>query len=122
MFNLRKSIEALKKLNPRRIYVENVRSYLGTTTEVAKLVCEMAVWKGLFEKRYGVLCPNSDECGRIIASYESISDIPETITCEICESNDREFEWSKSDLKVMVFYNYLRPVNGGEAKKAIQVH
>lgn len=105
--NINKINKALEKLNPDRIYVENMRYLLGTSNRIAKLVCNIAVRKGYFEKYYALECKNED-CRRIIGSYKKISEIPEVVTCLTCEE-DGEFEsqFSTRELNKIPFYKYI---------------
>ena len=64
----------------------------------------MAVVDHLFIKKIGLVCPNS-ECRRIISSYTSYEQIPETITCSICEDEDQiEYTFQTSSLEKIEFY------------------
>jgi hypothetical protein len=101
---LQKYLQTISNINPNKIYVENVRSYFKVPTVVAKLMCEMAVVDNLFIKKVGIICKNS-ECNRLIASYNSYAEIPETITCEICENEEKEiFTFKTKDLEKVDFY------------------
>jgi hypothetical protein len=51
-------VAALKRLDPERIEVENVRSVLGVSTGRAKDVCESAVRRGVFARRVSIHCPD----------------------------------------------------------------
>jgi hypothetical protein len=105
---LKKYLQTIEALDPGKIYVENIRSFFHVPRYVAKLMCEMAVVDNLFEKRIGLKCPG---CSRIISSYSKESDIPEYITCDICENDDKEeFEFKSSDLQRITFYK-LKKVN-----------
>ena len=80
---LQKYLQTIEKINPNKIYVENVRGFFKVPTFVAKLMCEMAVVDKVFIKKIALICSNED-CNRVIASYNSANEIPEIITCSIC--------------------------------------
>lgn len=99
-----KYLQTISTVNPNKIYVENVRSYLKVPTFLARLLCEMAVVDNLFIKKIGIVCPNSN-CKRILASYTSYESIPETITCSICEDEDQtEYTFQTENLEKIEFY------------------
>lgn len=108
IFNIKDLKKVIDSFDVDRIYVENVRSVLRTNTRIAKLICDLAVKKGFFEKFYALACQN-DSCARIIASYSSLDQIPESITCQLCEEDGEEKSTFKSsDLEVITFYKYVR--------------
>jgi hypothetical protein len=97
-------LQTIKKLDPSRIYVENVRSIYNISSVRARVLCEMAVRDNVFQRKIGLICPNSD-CGRIIAQYDSYDDIPATVTCELCEMDDtKESIFDTADLEKIEFY------------------
>src|SRR6476620_3245869 len=57
--------ELIENTDPRRIYVENIRSFFGIPRATARYLCEIAVRQGVFEKRVGYLCGN-DDCKRLL--------------------------------------------------------
>lgn len=99
--------EAYKKLDPERIYIENIRAFFGISYGIAKLLCEMAVKEGVFGKKYGLVCPN---CGRIIKSYDSTKNFPKDLECEICESLDLSYRFNLANIEVKPFYRLLKRV------------
>lgn len=100
----KKYFNTIKKLKPGNIYVENVRSLYNISTSKARVLCEMAVQDDVFVRRFGLVCPNTD-CQRIIASYDSLESIPDTITCEICEMEGKEqFSFDTRDIQIIQFY------------------
>jgi|WetSurMetagenome_2_1015567.scaffolds.fasta_scaffold09787_2 hypothetical protein len=93
--------------DPNRIYVENVRSFFNLTTSSAKLLCKIAVRRGLFRERKGVFCPN---CHVLIKSYSPREIIEEPILCEICQLNEEEkYSFSKTEVKIMEYYQLNAP-------------
>jgi hypothetical protein len=67
--------EALSKLNPNKIYPENVRTILGVSSASAVRICETAVRQGVFRKCVEVVRPD----GAIAASAETESQLPKTV-------------------------------------------
>lgn len=70
-------LEALSRIDPQHIYVENIRVLLGGSSWVAKLICETAVRQGIFAKRVQVLCPD----GAVAETLNAGQPIPETVRC-----------------------------------------
>lgn len=107
MLLMKSSIEIFK-LDPNRIYIENVRALLRSNTFFAKLYCEMAVVDGMFTKHKALICPN-DNCGRVICSYDFNAKITEIIECEICmDSEEANYKFKSKDLEKTVFYKLAR--------------
>jgi hypothetical protein len=95
-------LETISSIDPGKIYIENIRNFLKVSSHKALTFCEMAVTQNVFERRIGIVCPND---GRVIEEYENENQIPETITCHICELEDREPNTFKtSKVKTIVFY------------------
>lgn len=67
--------KAILRLDPRRIYVENVRSMLDVSFQQAKEVCETAVRNGVFIRMYEVRRPD----GSVAAVGSTLGDLPATI-------------------------------------------
>lgn len=102
--SFQKYLQTINTINPGKIYVENVRSFLKVSTFYARLLCELAVQDRVFEKKIGIVCPNPN-CNRVLKEFSSEKDIPETITCSICESNDEEeFVFKTANLKKVKYY------------------
>jgi|SRR4051794_24032279 hypothetical protein len=103
---LQKYLRTIERLDPGKIYVENVRAFFKVPTVVAKLMCEMAVVDKLFEKKIGLVCPG---CGRILASYYKESEIPVDVLCDICEADDKDiYEYKSIDLERITFYRLVK--------------
>jgi len=92
-----KKAELLEHVDPDRIYVENVRSFLGVSEPIARFLCEQAARDGQFNKKVGVVCVT---CDRIVVSIDADDTYPEDLTCEICEDLERESE----DFRTINFY------------------
>lgn len=102
---LNKKADLLESLDPDRIYVENVRSFLNLPTRVAKLLCEMAVRERLFKRKYGIYCPS---CDRLLKSYNYIDEIGELFECDVCrELEEPQHQFKKRDIKIITFYKLL---------------
>ncbi|MFC5046345.1 hypothetical protein [Aquimarina hainanensis] len=87
--------------------MENVRSLLGTSFKTARRICESATRSGQFKKKYGVICPN-DECGRIIKSYDKISEIEEAFNCDTCEDLERDLcKFSRDECEILEYYQLV---------------
>ena len=69
--------DALRRLNPQKFYVENVRTVLGISTANAQRICETAVRQGAFRRYVEVVCPN----GSVAASAESEASLPSEVRC-----------------------------------------
>ena len=96
-------IEAIEKIDPEHIYVENIRAVFGFTTPVARALCDLAVQQGILQRRVEVRCP--DETAAAYAP--SVEDLPRMVSCW-CEVNgnyeERSFE--TQSLKHYYFYVY----------------
>lgn len=88
---------------PNRIYVENVRSFFGVSTFVAKALCDLAVRRGLFERCSGILCPHDERI--LFESCDPDSALPETVTCSVCEALEIEPNaFSSRECRELSFY------------------
>ena len=97
-------LNILKSIDPDRFYVENIRRFYSLPQPVAKMLCEMAVREGYFKKKYGVSCPNQD-CGRIIMSVNSLDEIPDHVSCEICEVLERDnYQFENEEVDIIPYY------------------
>lgn len=93
--------DALLRLNPNKIYVENVRSLLGVSHRQAVAVCESAVRQGFFTRRVEVVCPD----GTVAASADSEINLPPVVRCwQQDDENLEEVELPTSELRKAVFY------------------
>jgi hypothetical protein len=98
-------IQALSQIDPRRIYVENIRAVLGSSVWVAKLICETAVRQGIFVKRIQVMCPD----GAVALTVLSADEIPPTVPCRREVDGETEESIECSDrLDRIEFYEYAR--------------
>jgi hypothetical protein len=97
-----KETKLLAQLNPRRIYVENVRSLLGVSRSEAVRILETAVRQGVFERRIEVMCPD----GTVAASAESEESLPTTVPCYANDEDGYPEETSvpSRTLRKAVFY------------------
>jgi hypothetical protein len=93
--------EALTRLNPNKIYLENVRSVLGVSSKSAQRICDTAVRQGVFRKYVEVVCPD----GAAAASAQSERDLPETVRCwKEEDGNFEEVYIPTRELSKTVFY------------------
>ena len=101
--SFQKYLQIINQIDAGKIYVENVRHFLNTSVEKARIFCEMAVQEKIFTRKIGLVCPNDN---RIIQEYNDISEIPNTITCGVCEADGIErYSFNTADLKRITFYS-----------------
>jgi hypothetical protein len=94
-------IDALSRLNPQRIYIENVRSILGVNATEAIKLCENAYHQGLFGKGIEVRCPD----GAVAIAADAENAIPQTVHCWVEEDGHlEEKEVLTRDLERVSFY------------------
>jgi len=97
--------EAIAKLNPDKIYVENVRNALGVSSSRAQQICETAVRQGLFDRYVEVVCPD----GVVAASAHTESELPETVHCWAeHEGKLEEVELATNTLGKKTFYRFSK--------------
>lgn len=72
-----KESKLLVALNPKKFYVENVRSLLGVSYKSALQICETAVHQGMFERAVEVRCPD----GSVAATAETEEELPREVRC-----------------------------------------
>ncbi len=82
----REKEEALLRLNPDKIYLENVRSLFGVTSQRAFDLCEAAVRQGLFKRGIEARCPD----GSVGATADSEQSLPKLVHCWTEESGHLE--------------------------------
>lgn len=93
--------DAIARLNPDKIYVENVRSALGVSSRQAQQIIDTAVRQGLFQRFVEVVCPD----GVAVASARTEAELPEVVHCWKEENgNTEEMELPTSTLPKVVFY------------------
>lgn len=100
--SFQKYLQTISTIDPGKIYVENIRSFMDVSAHKARTFCEMAVREKLFVRKVGLVCPND---GRIIEEYDDESDFPAKIVCHICEAEDKEpCSFNTKNLKSVTFY------------------
>lgn len=103
-----KKKEILAQMDPYRIYLENVRAFLGTNERIAKKFCDFACRNGIFEEwlsfehpeyRHVVYETNdlSLDRGLIVIDQTSI------------DLGNEQAEFKLSELKVIPFYRAINP-------------
>lgn len=103
--------EELEDINPRRIYVENVRAFFGFPYTVARWLLEAAVREGALIKRIGVLCPRDRH---IVQSFESEESVPDSVYCFSCEAEGRdESSHPRHKLGRLTFYQLASTARDG---------
>lgn len=99
-------LKAFSALDTQHIYVENVRSLLGTNTWVARQICETAVRQGLFIKRIQVLCPD----GAVAVTVDNEKAVPEEVQCWREVDGELEPKMERTArLNRLEFYQLVRP-------------
>jgi hypothetical protein len=91
--------EAISRLDPDKIYVENVRSVLGVSSTEAERICESAARQGVFDRFIEVLCPD----GVVATLADSEAKLPTTVMCWSDEDSE-EIEIPVRELCKRVFY------------------
>lgn len=92
----------VESTDPKHIYVENVRSFFGLNYTMARALCELAVRRGLFEKRVGLLCPKHK---RIICERTEGQPQESIVVCEICEGMGEDtYSFAAENLRAIEFY------------------
>jgi len=105
--------QKLLEIDPDRFYVENIRSFYNLTTPIARFLCELAVKQRLFNKRFGLMCPN-DGCGCMIKSYAPGEQMDELLTCKNCEIlGTVPYEFRSDSLDKMTYYQLRTKVGKG---------
>ncbi len=107
--SFQKYLQTISQIGSGKIYVENVRNALRVSAHKAKVYCEMAVADNLFERKIGLVCPNDN---RIIAEFDSESEMPISITCIVCSAEGIEPDTFKvSELSKITYYKLNHHVN-----------
>ena len=97
------NIEALSRLNPDKIYLENVRSVLNISHRRAKFICDIAVKQGAFESWIEVRCD-----GSVVATAKTEVDVPNTVRCWIERDGESEpIDMESADLPKVPFYKLI---------------
>lgn len=114
------NLDALSRLNPQKMYVENVRSVFGVSERAAQRYCDTAVRQGVFSRFVEVRCPN----GSVGATAESEDNLPETVHCWQEEDGDfTEAVLLTRELPKAVFYRLndeaapARPINASPSHR-----
>jgi hypothetical protein len=93
--------EALARLDPDKIYVENVRSVLSISHPAAVKICETAVRQGVFIRGIEILSPD----GSVAATVSKENELPTTIRCWTkADEHYEEIEFPTERLEKVTFY------------------
>ena len=93
--------EKLSKLDPDKIYVENVRSILNVSYNTALQLCEQAVGQGYFKRGIEIKCPD-ETVAKVVYPGDKI---PDTVKClENEEGFYKEVDLPTKDLDTRPFY------------------
>ncbi|MEN4760907.1 hypothetical protein ABEG63_11285 [Chryseobacterium sp. C39-AII1] len=110
MFNkfFKNKTRIIEITDPDRIYIENIRSFFNISSRFAKFLCETAVRQGLFEKKIAIECTNED-CKRIIKVFDTSEELPDELTCIVCEAEGKEiYTYQKDNYKIIEFYKLVK--------------
>ena len=100
---------------PGRIYVENVRAFLGIPHRAARALCDLAVRQGLFDRCTAIMCPHDERVLLEMCDPEGGAE-PVTLSCEVCEALEIEpFEFKLRDCRAMPFYRVHGYASGDNA-------
>ena len=98
------NIEALSRLNPDKIYLENVRSVLNVSHRKAKYICDTAVKQGAFESWIEVRWSD----GSVVATAKTEAELPSTVRCWIERDGESEpIDMEPADLPKVPFYRLI---------------
>lgn len=103
-----KKQSTIENTDPKKIYVENIRSFFGMSTKVARFFCDLAVREKKLTKHIGYICPNSN-CKKILFSekYGNTTKHLE-VKCQNCEIRGEEnFQFDKANLDSIIFYKLV---------------
>src|SRR3984957_6760583 len=94
-------VDAISRLDPDKIYVENIRSTLGVSHREAERICETAARQGVFDRGIEVLCPD----GVVAAVADSESNLPLAVNCWSDDGgNIEEIKLPVGTLRKRVYY------------------
>ena len=92
---------ALAKLDPDKIYIENIRSILNVSHRRAITICETAVRQGAFQRGVEVVCSD----GSVVASSDSEDNLPPSVYCwKEEDGHSEQIEVATSSLSKIIFY------------------
>jgi hypothetical protein len=74
------------KLDPNKIYVENIRAAMRTSTKRAQLYCDTAVRQGIFERFVEAIAPDDT----VVASAPTQEQLPPTLHRWIEQNGEME--------------------------------
>jgi hypothetical protein len=98
-------LRALAKIDPKRIYVENIRAVVGSNTWIAKLICDTAVRQGIFKRKIQVMSRD----GAVALTVSDHSQIPEHLTHLAIIAGDLEEVTERTDeMDLIEFYELYR--------------
>ncbi len=93
----------LSKVNPKKFYVENVRSVLDITFDEASKICEEGVSAGAFVRGFEILCPDNT----VAKAIDEGEDIPEIVECwEEIDGDLEPIEYESEKLNRRTYYRY----------------
>lgn len=96
--------KVLLRLNPAKFYMENIRSLLGVSSGRARLICDTAVGRGVFDRGVEVLAPD----GVVVVAADHESQLPGTVHYWVEHDGQmEEAETATDDLMKQPFYRLI---------------
>ncbi len=97
-------LTALSKLDPSKIYVENVRAVLRVSTNAARMICESCVSQGVFER--GIEARTSDDV--VVATAKDEASLPRVVRVHVDDGDFTEVtSVPVEDLRKVTFYRLV---------------
>ena len=100
---IKRRIELLNRMDPHRIYIENVRALFSSSERFARWLCGKACTDGFLDRWYSFENPAT---GRSLYECEAGTPIDESITVhdDVAEQLGEPHEFKLNDLKKVEFY------------------
>lgn len=96
-------LDKMEETNGGKLYVENVRAFLGISTDEAEQICEQGVANGIFERKVAILCKN-DGCRRVIGEI-SAKTLQAEVVCENCHDlGEEDYAFEVEGLDKLPYY------------------
>jgi hypothetical protein len=95
----------IAKLDPDKIYVENVRAAMGVSTKRARVYCETAVRQGIFDRWVEAIAPDD----AVAASARAEEELPKTVHRWVERGGELEdIALQTAELSKRIFYRLHR--------------
>ena len=97
-------LKELSRLNPDKIYLENIRNVLGISSKKAHFICETAVRQGIFERWVEIRCPD----GSVPAVAKTDAELPPIVHCWVqADGDEEEVKIESFALPRATFYRFI---------------